>query len=242
MTDEHYVNPRLAAIYDINSGWSADRDFYLGLADSSPQRILDIGCGTGLIADRYAARGHAVTGADPAEAMLAVARQKPHGAAIAWVRATAEDFRSDQRFDLIIMTGHAFQVLLDDAAVSRAFATVREHLAPGGRFVFESRNPAIDWASRWSYDESEVDAAGTPVRLIRDFLGRDGEYATFEQVYVFPDETLRSESTLRFMAREAIETLIAAAGLEVDAVLGEWDGSPFTGVEEEMIFLTRRAA
>ena len=33
-------------------------------------------------------------------------------------------------------------------------------IAAGGRFVFESRNPAIDWANRWDYAVNDADAGG----------------------------------------------------------------------------------
>jgi 2-polyprenyl-3-methyl-5-hydroxy-6-metoxy-1,4-benzoquinol methylase len=117
MPDLHYEYPRLAALYDLDNGWSADRDFYVSLAGGEPKRVLDLGCGTGLICDAFAARGHSVTGADPSGAMLDVARSKPNGGKIEWVQAFAQAFRSEKRFDLIIMTGHAFQVLLDEADI-----------------------------------------------------------------------------------------------------------------------------
>ncbi|MFK4255705.1 methyltransferase domain-containing protein [Agrobacterium tumefaciens] len=51
MPDLHYEHPALAALYDLDSGWSIDRDFYLGSASGEQKRILDIGCGTGLLCD-----------------------------------------------------------------------------------------------------------------------------------------------------------------------------------------------
>ena len=137
MPDLHYTDPILAAVYDLDSGWSEDRDFYLTLAGPAPQRILDLGCGTGLLAEGYAALGHLVTGVDPAPAMLDAARDRPLAGRISYVLATAQGFRLDQRFDLIIMTGHAFQVLLTDPDINAAFATMRAQLAPGG-----ARRPA----------------------------------------------------------------------------------------------------
>ena len=62
----HYEHPDLAALYDLDSGWSVDRDFYLGLATGGPKRILDLGCGTVFLCDAYASLGHQVTGANPA--------------------------------------------------------------------------------------------------------------------------------------------------------------------------------
>ncbi len=239
MPDAHYINPRLAALYDLTSGWSADRSFYLELAGPAPQRILDLGCGTGLIGEAYAAQGHEVTGVDPAAAMLEIARQKPHGDAIEWLQSSAQAFRSDKRYDLIIMTGHAFQVLLTDEEVGETFAMVRRQLAPGGRFVFESRNPAIDWARRWRFEQEEIAADGMTVRYTVQALSRQGAFLTFEARYEFPDETLVSQSTLRFMPLKAIDAHLEAAGLRTDAVLGNWNGGPFEGTQDEMIFVVR---
>lgn len=239
MPDEHYENPKLAAIYDLFSPWSADRDFYLACAGDAPRHVLDLGCGAGLLCDAYAAQGHCVTGVDPSAAMLAVARQKPHGQAITWVQATAQEYRSAQRFDLIIMTGHAFQALLDDDDVRLALATVRHHLKPSGRFVFESRNPAIDWAAEWN-GAVEITYQGVTLRETTEVLTQAGDRVTFELRYQFPDETLVSRSELRFLSRQAIEERLAAAGLLVETVCGDWDSAPFDPVtSHEMIFITR---
>jgi 2-polyprenyl-3-methyl-5-hydroxy-6-metoxy-1,4-benzoquinol methylase len=69
--------------------------------------------------------------------MLAVARQKPHANDIEWVQAFAQDFRSEKCFDLIIMTGYAFQVMLTDEDVLATLTTMRHHLKPSGHAVFE---------------------------------------------------------------------------------------------------------
>lgn len=56
MPDEHYINPTLAELYDLDSPWTPDRDFYLALTATTPLHILDLGCGTGLLCNAYAAR------------------------------------------------------------------------------------------------------------------------------------------------------------------------------------------
>lgn len=241
MPDPHYVRPELADLYDLACGRSPDRDFYLALAGASRQRILDLGSGTGLLCDAYAARGHDVTGVDPAPAMLAVARRKPHGGLVDWVRSTAQGYRSEKRFDLIIMTGHAFQVLLTDDDVLAGLTTMRHHLGSGGLIAFESRNPAIDWKSRWDYDVDLV-TGGTPVRMSSRFIARKDDRLSFEMHYAFPDKTLVSPSELRFLSRNAVEERLAACGLRVEKLLGDWNGGPFDKASsEEMIFLVRGA-
>lgn len=239
MPDIHYENPRLAAIYDLDSGWSDDRDFYLSLAAESPQRILDLGCGTGLLCDAYAERGHEVTGVDPSAAMLDVARRKRHGSRIEWVQSCAQTFESKKTFDLVIMTGHAFQVLLEDADVRNTFCSVKKLLNASGQFVFESRNPSIDWAGKWNY-EMEIQLPHEKVIESRQFLSLENSRMTFELKYQFQDETLLSLSELRFSGPDEIETQVSAAGLKVEKILGDWVGGPFSSaLSEEMIFVVK---
>lgn len=113
MLDIHYQDPRLVELYDLDSGWCIDRDFYLSLPGPHSRKILDLGCGTGLLCNAYAKQGHKVTGVDPSRATLEVARRKPQGTNIEWVQCSAELFNSEKRYDLVIMTGHVFQVLLE---------------------------------------------------------------------------------------------------------------------------------
>ncbi|MBC7996873.1 MAG: methyltransferase domain-containing protein [Leptolyngbya sp.] len=240
MPDAHYINSKLAEIYDFDSGWSVDRDFYFGLAGSERQRILDLGCGTGLLCNAYAGKNHDVTGVDPSRAMLEVGRQKEHGKDIDWIESNAQSFETDKTFDLIIMTGHAFQVLLEDADVHATFATMREHLKPGGLIVFESRNPAIDWAKQWDYAIT-LELPGATVSESRRLISFKDDRMVFELSYKFPDENLQSMSELRFMSRREITEHLAAAGLLVKDVLGNWDGAVFDEtMSEEMIFMVTR--
>lgn len=242
MPDAHYENPKLAELYDFGNPWSVDRDFYLSLAGPARQRILDLGCGTGLLCSAYAAQGHDVTGVDPSSAMLEVARRKPHGGEVAWVRSFAQSYRSDKRFDLIVMTGHAFQALLDDEDVLAAFTAMRTHLDCGGLVAFESRNPAIDWTTQWNYDVVLELPGGGIARESRRFLSIEGDRMTFELRFEFADETLTSESALRFLSRNDVEDRLTAAGLHAETVLGDWHGSPFNErSSHEMIFLARAA-
>lgn len=239
MPDTHYENAKLAELYDLDSPWSVDREFYLSLAGKTRQNILDLGCGTGLLCNSYAEKNHDVTGVDPSPAMLEIARQKPHGRDIEWVLARAQNYESDKRFDLIIMTGHAFQVLLEDDDVRGTFSTMRAHIKPGGKIVFESRNPKIDWSKEWNY-EMNIELSYGSVRESRQFKAMNNDLMTFELHYQFPDETLVSQSTLRFWHREEIEKHLTASDLYVDTVVGDWDGKPFVSeTSHELIFTVR---
>jgi SAM-dependent methyltransferase len=143
-----------AAIYDHFNRWSAGDDFYLDLARESGGRVLDLGCGTGMLACRIAEEGLEVIGVDPAEGMLRIARARPGTGKVTWVKSHGQSFDLQQRFDLVYMTGHAFQALLTDEDVVAVLANVARHLAPGGRLAFETRNPlARAWES-WTPEKT----------------------------------------------------------------------------------------
>jgi hypothetical protein len=99
--------------------------------------------------------------------------------------------------------------------------------------------PAIDWAAEWNGTE-EISYQGATIRYTTEVLTRAGDRVRFEQRFAFPDETLVSFSELRFMPKEAITARLSAAGLVVEALLGDWDASPFDPTSShEMIFVAR---
>ena len=238
--DKHYTNQRLARLYDIENGWGADRDFYFGLAGLHPMRILDLGCGTGALCNAYAAIGHSVTGVDPAQAMLNVAQQPKISKQVTWVQSLAQDFGGSGLFDLIVMTGHAFQVLQTDADIAATLATAKAHLAQNGRFVFETRNPAADWANRWHQSSFALMQNGQIISVSRRVMEQSDQFIRFSTDYRFDDTTLTSDSRLRFLAPDQIIERLQQAGLHCEQVYGDWDCSPFNPASsDEMIFVAQ---
>jgi len=236
MPDAHYINPRLAGVYDCTSGWSEDRDYYLSLANRERMRILDLACGTGLLTRAYAKKGHMVVGVDPARAMLDVARSLDQATSVEWICSAAQTFRCEDKFDLIVMTGNAFQVFLNDQDVLAVLQTMKAHLAPEGRAVFETRNPAIKWEERWNTDEV-VTANGAQHREMRQVISRRHNQIEFDTCYTFADEILTSKSRLRFHTVEELSRMIEQADLHLEFVEGDWRGERFDPVRsEEMVF------
>jgi SAM-dependent methyltransferase len=240
--DLSYEDPRLAEIYDLDNPWAEDTDFYLALAEPGPTRVLDLGCGTGTLCCALAHRGHQVTGIDPAIPMLAIAASKPHAEKVEWIQSRAQDYRSENRFDLIVMMGHVFQILLTDEEVLAVLTTMRKHLKPGGKAVFETRNPNIDWAEVWgTHAPAEHPLPNGRVRETLQITSEFGELISFQQQFEFPDVTITSSSTLRFLSRTRTEELIARSGLVTREVFGDWDRSPFELKQSlEMIFVVER--
>ncbi|WP_315924761.1 class I SAM-dependent methyltransferase [Mesorhizobium sp. SP-1A] len=134
--DPLYTDPDLVQFYDVENRGGADFDYCVAFARDAGS-VLDLGCGTGQLVAALSA-GRCVVGVDPAEAMLDVARSRPGGKSAQWVRADARDVRLRQKFDLILLTGHAFQVFLTDADRKAVLETIAAHLESGGRFLFDT--------------------------------------------------------------------------------------------------------
>src|SRR3984893_6826027 len=134
-TDEVFEEVFLASLYDHFNTWDACDEFYLALARESHGHVLDLGCGTGMLACRIAQEGLSVIGADPAEGMLRVARSRQGTERVSWIKADGQTLRLPLRFALIYMTGHAFQALLTDDDAIAVLRTVHDHLTKDGRFA-----------------------------------------------------------------------------------------------------------
>ena len=219
--------------------------FYLRLPGAPPGRILDLGCGTGLLACGFATRGYDVTGADPAAAMLAIARARPGGDQVRWIQAsaaaldTAAGLDTGPGFDLIIMTGHVFQQFLEDQDVRAVLRTLARHLAPGGRLAFETRNPAVrewqDWNPRDT--RQRVETAGITADVHYDISGVAGELVTYETWYQFAGtrDPVVVADTLRFADQPQVAAFLAEAGLTQVTWYGDWDRSPYGPASPEII-------
>jgi ubiquinone/menaquinone biosynthesis C-methylase UbiE len=114
----------------------ADRTADLAVrAVPAPQRILDVGCGTGYLLRRLADRcpdAAELIGVDPARAMIAAARAAAAGDRLQWLEGTAEELPFPEgSFDLVVSTT-SFDHWADQQAGLRECARV---LTPGGRLV-----------------------------------------------------------------------------------------------------------
>lgn len=238
-----YQHPRIAEIYDAANPGARDTDFYLSLAGPGPAAVLDLGCGTGTLCCALAERGHRVTGVDPSAAMLAVAMRKPYAERVEWIKSSAQDYSSDRRFDLMVMTGHAFQLLHTDEDVLATLATARNCLNEHGRVAFETRNPRVDWAGEWSNRQPRrFSMAGAEITESLEITVKDGEFISFLTHFRFPHETLTTSSRLRFPSRQKVEELLRRSRLTAIDVFGDWDATPFNlALSREIIFVAQKA-
>jgi len=221
--DAHFAEPRLAELYDPLDPDRSDLDAYAAMAEEFGARsALDVGCGTGTLACLLARRGLDVTAADPALASLEVARRKPGADRVRWLHADAASLPPMQA-DLAIMTGNVAQVFVSDQEWAAVLTAIRQTLRPGGRLVFEVRDPArkawLEWTKEQTWRRVEIPAVG-PVVTWTELTATEPGLVSFLTTFVFERDgtTLTSDSTLRFRDRAELAGSLAAAGLTVEEV------------------------
>lgn len=241
MVDALFGEPRLAAVYDaLEPERRADLDAYLAMVgEFGASRVLDVGCGTGVFALMLAERGVEVVGVDPALASLEVARGKVGAERVRWIHGDAAALPPLQ-VELAVMTGNVAQVFVDDDDWATTLAAVRRALVPGGRFVFETRDPArqawLGWNREQTYQRVDLPGIGV-VEHWGDLLEVRLPLVKFQSTYVFAEDgaTLLSESTLRFRTKVELEESLTQAGFTIDEVR---DAPDRPGLE--FVFVTSR--
>ena len=243
MPDAVFDEPRLAAIYDALDPDRSDLDAYVAMIDEFGARsVLDLGCGTGVFALQLAARGVDVIGVDPAGASLDVARSKPHADRVSWIHGDASAIPASTAVDVVTMTANVAQVFLADAEWLATLTGIRAALRPGGRLIFETRDPARRAWEEWTEDATRSTTEIPGVGRVTDWVqvtdvARDGELVTFESPNVFESDgvVLTSRSTLRFRSQAEVEDSLCAAGFTVEEVR---DAPDRPG--REMVFVASR--
>jgi hypothetical protein len=173
--------------------------------------------------------------------MLAQARKRRD---IEWVLGDLTAVAWAHDFDLVVMTGHAFQALIEDDALRTSLAAIRLALTNNGRFAFETRNPLARAWERWTPENAvEVtDAEGATVRISTQVETRfDGRIVSFTHTFTSPawDQPQLSRSTLRFLDAELLSSFLADAGLAIEEQFGDWDRRPLSDKSPEIINIAR---
>ena len=221
-----------APIYD---DWSAhmteDVPFYIELARVAEGPIVELAVGNGRVAIPVAREtGRKVIGIDRSPAMLAQARERAAAAGVE-LELREGDMRELELAEPAALIYCPFRSLLHLPTWSdrrRVFERVAAALQPGGRWAWNSfvLNPHRAAASDGNWEVQQG------VRHRIDHVPADNRI----------DITLESGAhvSLWWVTRGEWEALIDVAGLEVEALYGDFDRSPLTAESGEYIFVAAR--
>lgn len=101
--------------------------------------VVDLACGTGVIAVQLAEKGFPVTGLDQSQSMLSYGweRAESHGVQVEFRQADMRSFVLSEPVPCIISTHDSLDHLYEDGDFEKAIHQVAENLLPSGLFIFD---------------------------------------------------------------------------------------------------------
>jgi len=222
---------------------AADCAWYTGKALEIGDPALVLGCGSGRVLFHLAAGGLKVDGLDSSPAMLDAARtraalmKKEITERSGFYEGDMRAFSLPFRYRSVSIPLNGLMHLLTDDEMLACLFCIREHLAAGGRLLFDVTNP------RKEILEAYGDADGVP---IREFRVRGVTYLQSER-YSYDPRSRVSQTVFFYRPQDAgspgfscrlrlrmyppaeIDRLLSLAGFKVQKRLDSFTGDPFDG-------------
>jgi SAM-dependent methyltransferase len=213
-----------------SAGMTEDVPFYVRLAREAEGPIVELAVGSGRVAIPVAREtGRRVIGIDSSPAMLEQARIRAAeaGVDLDLREGDIRDLELDEPAALVYCPFRSLLHLPTWAGRRRTFERVAASLLPGGRFAWNAFAFDHNIAARLD-DKPQAD----PVpHTIRYAVGDNRIDITLDD---------GGKSSLWWATKNEWLGLIDVAGLELEALYGDFDGSPVDDVSREYVFVTRR--
>jgi SAM-dependent methyltransferase len=210
------------------------------------QRLLDLGCGPGLYAERFAMRGVTVTGLDVSRTSLAYARQRARQLElrVAYHRRDYRALTERDRYDGACLIYYDLAVL-SDAQRDEVLARIHTALRSGGRFAFDVRTTA--WrvppepSPTWRLAGPGFWRRGPYLELTRHFSYAEPHVHLRQTAIVEPNGQV---SVYRFWDRlytvSEITTALDASGFQVEDLRSDLCGTPYAAESEALGVVARK--
>lgn len=198
------------------------------------RQLCDLGCGPGLYAERFAARGAAVTGVDFSRHSLdyAVARADGAGLPIRYVYADYIADRLPTGFDVVTLIYYDFCVLSPERRRG-LLAKIHDMLNPGGKLVLDVMGVGSFAARR---EETIIEnnlmggfwAPGDYVGMQRTFLYPELALSLDRVLIIEPVESWQIFNWFQHFTPQGLSAELLEAGFTVDTMAGSLSGAPLT--------------
>jgi len=242
LTQEHDLASRKTALIDAHVTWISRNAL-----ERSPSSILDLACGPGLYAKRFAEMGHRVHGVDFSPASIEFARREcaDPGLEATFDLADLRDAKFGFGYDAALLIYGEFHVFRREEATS-LLERIASSLAPGAPLILEltplerlSQEEAPVWST---YPEGGLFSDGPYLQLSEWFWDADRHAATRRWFIVDPGsgEVERYAASYQAYTRDELTQLVCNAGFrapEFHAHLGE----PTPG-QEHLVLIAKKTS
>ena len=254
---------RVSAKY-YDEAYSAKEDlddlkFYVEQAKSSGGPVLELACGTGRILLPIAREGIAIHGVDISAPMIKVLeerlRREPKDVQelVSVVHGDIRNFRSKQRYQLVIIPFRPLQHMYTVEDQVAALETAAFHLEEEGRLVFDVFYPNfrnLDAKIGEEFLELEWIPKSEPGKIIRRYLRKESVdkinqnftatfiFRTYEGAKLVHEET--EPLKMSYYTYPHLRALFLLTGLEIVEEYSSFDKAPLGNDARQMIFVLKK--
>lgn len=229
----HRLFDELAHRYDLHTPpdhYRHDHRFVIeqALALGSRCRLLDIGCGTGVLVDKARQAGILAMGIDASPAMVRVAEARVGPGAVAVRRM--QDLDDEEAYDLIVSLSWTLNYCVDRADLLDVLRRIDRALRPGGRILLQlAHAPHVDGRL---LEDRELGPGGEPgdVVFFYRFTQLDGEDLPMRAEYVYAcksqNELLHEQHLLRMADARVVSACAREVGFGDIELYDSWRRDP----------------
>jgi SAM-dependent methyltransferase len=207
------------------------------LAGPRPRAVLDLACGAGRHTAALRRRGYRTLGVDLSITLLA--RMRTNG-----LPRVAGDMRrlpfKGESFDWVLNFFTSFGYFEAERENFRVLEEIVRVLTPGGRFLIDLMNPGPALEGLKPSERQELDGRQAEIERWYDA----GSQRIQKRIVVrSPGEPARTFlESVRLYRPEEVTIGLRWAGLEVDALFGNFHGDPYERDSERLILIGRKPA
>ena len=242
----HRLFDELAHRYDLHTPpdhYRHDHRFVIeqALALGNPCRLLDIGCGTGVLVQKARQAGILATGIDASPAMVHVAEARVGPGLIAVRRM--QELDDEAAHDLIVSLAWTLNYCADRVELLDILRRIHRALRPGGRVLLQvAHAPHVDGRLQ---EDREPGRASEPddVTFLYRFTALDGEHLPMRAEYVYAcksmNELLHEQHILHMTDARMVAECARAVGLDDVAIHDSWRLDPLEASPSPFVSASR---
>lgn len=187
-------------------------------------------------------------GVDFTPTMLAAAKRKAmeQGLRDVFVQGDMLKVRLKRKFKLVFIPFNSIQNTYTIEGVEKVFKTVRAHMAPDGRFVFDIFNPSIGYMAKMSKLHKAV-ARFRTARGRRVVVDEICSYDSASQVnratwihHIDGGRPIPQKLDMRCFYPLEMDALLKYNGFKVLSKFGSYDKKPFTSASMKQIYVCKQ--
>jgi len=209
------------------------------------KKVLDIGCGTGLLSVKLAKMGGVVTGVDLSPEMLEVAKERANAlsAPITFIEQSMQKLEGFSDFEIAVIAIDSLNYVIDREEVIQTLRNVYQSLAVGGVLLFDVhslfKTDVIFMESPFTFDNKrisyiwETEEGEEPHSVYSELSffirNKDGLYKRFDEVHY----------QRTFSVQDYVE-MLTDIGFSIERVFADWEDEPPQDESERIFFQVRK--